>query len=162
MLHLGHYCREKMLLWAWEAVYLPGITNDIKTTIATCKICAMHNKSQKKGTLLPYEVPMCLWEQLRVDLFEFNRVHYLLVVEYYSQIPVLRVLHTLTATAVIRHLKKIFLEYGVWKTLLSDGSPQFECQEFRNFAKQWCFTHTLSSLRHPWSNWPSWTICPDC
>ena len=85
-------------------------------------------------------------------LFEFNTVHYLLVVDYYSWFPVPRALQTLTATVIIKHLKQIFSEYGILKTLRSECSPWFDCQEFRNFGKQWCFTHTLSSLRHPQSN----------
>ena len=92
---------------------------------------------------------MCSSEKLGVDLFKLNRMHYLLVVDYHSQFTVLRVLYTLTVTTIIKHLKQIIPEYGVPKTLVGVDGLQFDHQEFRNFVKQWCFTHMLSSLKYP-------------
>ena len=147
MPHLGHYGVEKMLLKAQEAVYRPGITNDIKTNKATSEICAIHKKPQQNETLQLHEVPMSSLEKLAAALFQLNRVHYLLVVDCYSRFPVLTALHTLTAINIIKHVKEISQNIEFSK-LISDGSPQFDCQELRRFIKLWCFTYTLSSMRY--------------
>ncbi|XP_067949645.1 uncharacterized protein [Watersipora subatra] len=53
---------------------------------------------------------------------------------------------------VITALKKIFVRWGIPVQVQSDNGPQFTSQQFVHFAKEWCFTHTTSSLHYPQSN----------
>ncbi|VDI51087.1 Hypothetical predicted protein [Mytilus galloprovincialis] len=45
-----------------------------------------------------------------------------------------------------------FARYGIPDTCFSDNGPQFNCVEFRNFAKEWDFSHETSSPYYPQSN----------
>ena len=153
MLPQGHYDIEKMSLWAQEAVYWPGITSDIKTSKATCKICAICSKSPQE-TLQPHEVLN------RVDLFQLNRIHHLLVVHCYSSFPVLRALHSLTTTAITRTSSKYSQNMEFPKlswlievlnltakslgTLLSNAvSPTlYHHQDTHSWVAEW-FVHTI-------------------
>ena len=71
---MGLYGIEKMSLLVKEAVYWPGIINNIKTTIAICKMCAIYSRSEQKETLQLPEMLMYSREKLGVDLFELNRI----------------------------------------------------------------------------------------
>ena len=88
VLHMGHYAIDKMNLRAREIVYSPGITEDIKGTYHQCQICAKFARTQQKETLQFVETPQTRWEQLGLDIFSLKGMHYLLRVDYFSQLPV--------------------------------------------------------------------------
>ena len=96
-------------------------------------------------------MPLHAWERLGIDLFELNKEYYLLVIDDYSRFPIIRKLSSLNTSATIIHLKQIFSEYGIPKTIVTDGRPQFN-KKFQNFAKTWHFQHIKSSPSHPQSN----------
>ena len=58
--------------------------------------------------------------KLATDIFTFNNENYLLIVDYMSRFPVIRCLSNMTAKMVAEHMKAIFSELGVPKTLVSD------------------------------------------
>ena len=151
-IHEGHFGVEKMQLCAREAVFWPGITEDILKTAQSCRVCQTFSRSQQRETLMPHEVPQGPWEKVAVDFFEFQSSQYLLIADYYSRFPVIRRARSTTASATIDTLKQIFSEYGIPKTLMSDNGPQFSSKEFKDFAHQYCFTHITSSPHYPQSN----------
>ena len=109
-----------MNLRSRETVYWPGISEDIKVTYHKCEICAKFARTQEKETLQCVETPQTKWEQLGLDLFTLRNTHYLLVVDYFSQFPVVRKLQSLHSMGVIKHLKEIFTEIGVPRCIVSD------------------------------------------
>ena len=86
VLHLGHYAINKMNLRARETVYWPGISEDIKVTYHRCDICSKFARTQQKETLQYVETPQARLEQLGQDLFSLKNTHYLVAVDYFSQI----------------------------------------------------------------------------
>lgn len=56
------------------------------------------------------------------------------------------------ASAVIRALKQHFARFGIPSAVVSDNSPQFILQEFKNFARNWYFIHDPRSPYHPNAN----------
>ena len=142
---MGHYAVEKMNLRARETDYWPGISEDIKVTYHKCEICAKFVRTQWKETPQYMETPQARWEQLGLDLFSLRNTHYLLVVDYFSQFPVVRKLHTLHSVGVIKHLKEIFTEIGVPRCIVSDGGIQFTSQEFQDFTGRWNIQHRITS-----------------
>ena len=112
-LHQGHYAVNKMNLQAKEAVYWPGISEDIKATYHKCEICAKFTRTQQKETLQYVKTLQTTWEQLSMDIFTLKNTHYLLVVDYFSQFPVIQKLQSLHSTTIIKHLKEIFTEIGI-------------------------------------------------
>ena len=49
-------------------------------------------------------------------------------------------------------MKSQFARHGIPRQVISDNGPQFHCQEFEQFSKQWGFSHTTSSPIYPKSN----------
>ncbi|GFS27125.1 Pol polyprotein [Elysia marginata] len=87
-----------------------------------------------------------------MDLFDLHGKTYLLLVDYHSRWPEIRVLDHLTSAAVIVRLKSMFATHGFPDVLVSDNSPQFASAEFRKFTEEFSFTHTTSSTRYPQAN----------
>ena len=49
-------------------------------------------------------------------------------------------------------LKRHFARYGIPEVLRTDNGPQFASNAFRNFSREWSFSHVTSSPRYPQSN----------
>lgn len=59
---------------------------------------------------------------------------------------------TIMTGAVIKALKDIFARHGIPQTVFSDNGPQYDSQEYKQFATQYNFTHVTSSPYFPQSN----------
>ena len=79
------------------------------------------------------------WTKVGIDLFEYNKQQYLLVVDYYSKFPYMHRLHSPNTSTIINKLKEIFAENGIAETVIRDGRHQFR-SEFKEFAKKWNFS----------------------
>jgi len=53
---------------------------------------------------------------------------------------------------IIELLKQVFSEYGIPRVVRSDNGPQYDSQDFKDFAKQYNFQHITSSPHYPQSN----------
>ena len=152
-LHTPHLGQEKTKLLAKETVYWPGINSDIDNLIKACTTCQRHMPSQAAEPLLQHEVPSRPWSVLGTDLFEEDGKHYLIIADYYSKTPIIRLLPTPSpSSVVVKLLKEIFSEYGIPDKVVSDNGPHFDSEAFRMFAKSWGFDHTTSSPRRPQGN----------
>ncbi len=58
----------------------------------------------------------------------------------------------LTTATVISHMKSNFARYGIPDTVVSDNGPQYSAADFSKFAKQYGFTHVMSSPKYPQAN----------
>ena len=85
-------------------------------------------------------------------LFEFNGVHYLLSVDYYSKWIEVAKLDGITSSNIICHLKSQFARYGIPDELISANGPQYACSAFNDFSRSYGFVHTTSSPLYPQSN----------
>ena len=151
-IHEGDFGFEKMLLRAQEAVFWPGITSNLLPTAQSCEVCQTFSRSQQRETLLPHEVRQGPWEKLGIDFFEFQSTTYLLIEDFYSRFPVVRKVSSTTASATTEALKRVFSEFGVPQTVMTDNGPPVLVKEFAAFANQYRFHHITSSPRYPQSN----------
>ena len=152
VLHMGHYAIDKMSLRARETVYWPGISEDIRHTYHHCHICAKFARTQQRETFQYIETLQTAWEQLGLDIFTLRNTQYLLVIDYFSQFPVVKQLQSLHSLSVIKHLKDIFTEIGIPRCIVSDGVTQFTSQEFQDFTKTWGIHHRVTSPTNAQSN----------
>ena len=151
IMHEGHYGVEKSLLRARETVFWPGIIQGITNEVQSCNTCQVYSKSQPRGILQQHEIPAQLWTKIGAALFELQGKHYLLVADYYSRFPVVRRLSGLTTQSVIGQLKSIFSEYGIPVTQSHNG-PQFASTEFKEFSRQYRFSHIILSPHYVQAN----------
>ena len=86
-IHKGHLGLTKYKLQAKEAVYWPGLNEQLEQLILNCQLCL--NYSQYKCKQPPHmslgqEIPIHPWTKLATDIFHFEGESYLLLVDYTS------------------------------------------------------------------------------
>ena len=74
---------------------------------------------------MPHEVPQGPGEKLGNDSFEFDSTNYLLIADYYSQFIIIRRMKSTTTNTTVNVTKQVFHDYGIPKTVMSDGGLQF-------------------------------------
>lgn len=150
-IHEGHQgvvkCRER----ARQAVWWPGLSNQISELVLKCRLC-IQERVNVREPLMPTRLPERPWQNLGADLFTLKDKNYLLVVDYFSRYVEIAQLSPTRSANVIVHLKSMFARHGIPEALITDNGPQFACQEMRDFAKDYCFEHVTSSPRYPQSN----------
>ncbi|CAB3223790.1 unnamed protein product [Arctia plantaginis] len=151
-LHFAHLGFEKCLLRAKELLFWPELNNQLRNLIDNCQTCLTFRKNNSKEELRPHEIPSEPWVKVGMDLFYFNGINYLLIVDYHSKfIETIELVSTLS-DSIIKHLKNTFSRLGIPQIVVSDCGPQFISNEFRKFAREWCFNHVTTSPRYPQSN----------
>ena len=150
-IHEGHQGIEKCMLRAREAVFWPGISNDIHEIVEKCGICQASSKLAKPlGNVS--EVPPHAWHTLGTDLFYWNKIDCLVVGDYFSKYLIIRKLPNSSTHAVIKELGLIFTEFGRPFILRSDNGPCYASREFHNFLSFYQVSHITSSPHYPQSN----------
>ena len=82
-LHETHQGMEKCKAMARNSVWWPGISRHIEDLVNNCRKCAM--RKNRPETLEPTPLPERPWQYLASDSFDYEKKHYLLVVDYYSR-----------------------------------------------------------------------------
>ncbi len=153
-LHSGHPGQEKTLKLAQALFYWPGMTNDIRTFLESCKPCFRNlpslpaNPVSTEPPSASYGPPMA---HVGVDLLEFAGKQYLICVDKWSGFPVFKQLNTVTTRAVTGILEDWFNILGWPSTIRSDGGPQF-LGPFMAWCEHNNILHELSSPSNPRGN----------
>ena len=143
-LHQGHQGKTKCKQRARQSIWWPRISQDIEDRVQKCLTCLKSHK-QHAEPLIPTSLPDYPWQRVGTDLFEWKKVTYLLIIDYYSRFIEMAKLTKLTSKEVISHTKSIFSRHGIPEVVVSDNGPQFSAEEFTLFAREYNFTHITSS-----------------
>ena len=150
-LHTGHQgivrCRQR----ASSSVWWPGLTKQLAEYVSKCQICARTHIPNRER-LISSSLPEYPWQKAAADLFHLNGSNYLIIVDYFSRYPEVTKLQSTTSQTIINSLKSTFARHGIPEILRSDNGPQFTSTEFKDFVKEYQFTHTTSSPYYPASN----------
>ena len=125
--------------------------HQITQLVQNCRVCAKESR-QGKEPLMTLELPKYPWQVVGTDLFELNKLNYLLVVDYFSRYPEVLQLTSTTSMSVISALKSVFSRHGIPEIVRSDNGPQYSSAEFMSFASSYGFQHLTSSPKFPQSN----------
>ena len=129
------------------------MNKQIEDTVSRCSACLEYQNKPQKEPMIIHPLPSLLWSKVGADLFEYDGLHYLILVDYYSNfIEVAPLNRNLTSRHVIQHVKDNISRYGIMDTLVSDNGPQFASAEFKSFANDYGFEHITSSPLYPKSN----------
>ena len=120
--------------------------------VSRCETCIQSRRKQQREPLIPFPPATHAWSKVACDLFHMNGRDYLLIVDYFTSYPEIAQLTGTTSSAIIANVKSIFARHGIPDTVITDNGSQFTSTEYRDFAKQWEFKHTTSSLLHPRAN----------
>ena len=149
--HAGHQGIERCRARVKMSVWWPGVMQSIAQLVQNCRECAKQAKN-KKEPLITTPLPDYPWQLVGTDLFELDKCHYLLVVDYFSRYPEVVKLSSTTSNHVIAVLKTIFARHGIPEVVRSDNGPQYSSQEFAMFVSRYRFSHITSSPRYAQSN----------
>ena len=125
----------------------------LKELVTNCRVCLKYSQANRKdsksiGPPLGQEIPTRPWVKLATDIFTFNNQNYLLIVDYMSRFPVIRHLSNMIAKMVAEHMKAIFSELGIPKTLVSDNGPCYTGDQFKKTMSHLGITHITTSPHH--------------
>ena len=81
-----------------------------------------------------------------------NKEYLLLVTDDYSRYPLVEIVKSTSATAVLPRLDKVFSEFGTPDVVKSDNGPPFNSKEFALFAQDLGFKHRKITPRWPGAN----------
>ncbi len=151
-IHDGHFGEVKCVLRARSAVYWPGCDDQIRNMVASCQTCQEHRHRNPAQPMRPVELPVHAFQRVSVDLFVFDGVNYLLVVDSYNKWPVAVPLRSLSSSATIAEMERIFCDFGTPEVLMSDNGSQFDCAEFRAFCVRRNIRPVTSSPTYAQSN----------
>ena len=151
-LHMNHMGIEKMKLLACECVYWYSINADIEKYIKQCATCLEFQQIQPTEKIMHHDVPLRPWEVVRADVFHFNNINYLCVVDYNSKFPIVKKLQGLSMEHLINAVTAIFAEYGIPHKIMSNAGTNFVSERFRWFCKSINVEQAVSLVYHHQSN----------
>ena len=152
LIHESHQGIVKCKQRARDIVFWPGMSSQIEEKVSQCSLCAQFQRAQPREPMIIQDLPDRMWSKVGTDLFEYNGVHYLLCVDYYSKWIEVAKLDNLTSGNIICHLKSQFARYGIPDELIGDNGPQYASSAFTDFSRSYGFVHTTSSSHFPQAN----------
>ena len=87
-----------------------------------------------------------------MGLFEWQKLVYSIIVDYYSRFIEIAKLERTTAEAVIQCCKNIFSRHGIPEEVVTDNGSQFDSNAFCRFSKEYQFCYVTGSPYYPRSN----------
>uniref|UniRef100_A0A3B3I7K6 Gypsy retrotransposon integrase-like protein 1 n=1 Tax=Oryzias latipes TaxID=8090 RepID=A0A3B3I7K6_ORYLA len=152
ILHTGHQGETKCILLARESVFWPGISSTIREMVKGCHVCSMFQPAQQKLPIMQPDLPTRPWEILGSDIFEFDSHKYLIIVDYSSRFPVVRLLPDISARTVCTYFKSVLGEHGLPSTIIADCDTQYVSEEFKKRYEDSNITLKFSSPCHHQAN----------
>jgi hypothetical protein len=105
-----------------------------------------------KQPLYPVRLPDYAFQMVSADIFHFESVNYLLLVDSYSKWPCVVPLKSMTPAVLIEEMSRFFCDFGRPEELESDNGTQFASAEFREYCKKINVTQVTSSPEYAPSN----------
>lgn len=120
-------------------VWWPGIDKDVEEAVKKCKDCILVSLPSKPIPIQSTRFPEEAWQAVALDFKGPlpSGVHLLVIIDYYSKFVVVEVLHSLTAGVLIKHLRKVFGQFGPPMSIRSDNGTQMNSEEFKRFCEEW-------------------------
>ena len=149
--HKEHQGENKCIQRAKKVVWWPGMTKQIRQVVKECRLCEQY-RIPRVESLIPTPFPERPWWRLATDIFVKDGLSYLLVIDYFSRYIVVERLHNTESRTVCQLMEKLFCQFGVPNSIVSDNGPQFCSENFIQLMKKWDVIHQTSSPRYPQSN----------
>ncbi|XP_057667019.1 uncharacterized protein K02A2.6-like [Diorhabda carinulata] len=134
-LHEGHLGINKCRARARESIFWPNISNDINNFILNCEVCLKFRNNNPKLPLLQHNIPERPWQEIAMDICEFQGNFFLVVIDYFSRWIELKDIKNKDSVEVVKALKNIFSVHGFPETIISDNNP-FNSFYFKNFLNE--------------------------
>ena len=151
--HTGHQGIVKTAALLREKVWFRNLQSLVEKTVKACHSCQIATPSPAREPLNMSKLPQAPWTEVSADFGQLPNGQYMLVLtDEYSRYPVVDLLHSTSAQAVLPRLEKIFAEFGIPESLKTDNGPPFNSQDFARFADSMGFTHRKITPLWPRAN----------
>ncbi|PIO68447.1 integrase core domain protein [Teladorsagia circumcincta] len=152
-LHKAHPGQTRMKMLARSYVYWPSMDTDIDTLVRNCTTCAQLAKNPVKVELQSWPKPVTPWARVHADFAgPLDRNFYLVIVDAFSKWPEIIHINSITTSAAIRVLAKVFAQFGNSEVLITDNGTEFTSTTFANFCRHRGIKHSRSPPFQPQSN----------
>ena len=152
MLHKSHLGMVGTKQRARDLVFWPSMNAELEEVVVKCEVCLRHRNKQQKEPLIVHSLPDRPWSKVGGDLFELDGLHFVILVDYYSNFIEIEKLSHLSTSAVVKAMKRTIARHGIMDTFISDNGPQFSSAEFASFMEEYGIQHLTSSPYRPQSN----------
>lgn len=150
-IHKGHQGESKCLRRANSLVWWPGMSVAIRQMVKQCSVC-QEFRHVPREPLKVSPLPERAWWTLATDVYEFDSLNYLVIVDYYSRYIVARKLDNCEMSTIIKQLEDVFCMIGIPHSIVSDNAAYFKGEVFQKFLTRWDITHVTSAPRKSQSN----------
>uniref|UniRef100_A0A8L8KB94 RNA-directed DNA polymerase n=1 Tax=Heligmosomoides polygyrus TaxID=6339 RepID=A0A8L8KB94_HELPZ len=151
-LHKAHPGQTRMKMLARSFVYWPTLDNDIEKLVKSCASCAKAAKDPAKAELYSWPKPAAPWTRVHADFAgPLDAVHYLIIVDAYSKWPEIIQMNSISTSATISAMKKVFSQFGNPTMFVTDNGTQFTSSLFKDFCTKRGIEHIRSPPFHPQS-----------
>lgn len=152
-LHLSHPGIVRMKALARLQVWWPALDSDIEQLVGDCGTCQITHSKAPLTSDNPWMWPHRPWQRVHVDYCgPFLGGFFLVVVDAKSKWLEVIPMSSTTAQATVDALRSLFAIHGLPEEIVSDNSPQFIAQEFKDFLRYNHGKQILSAPYHPASN----------
>ena len=151
-LHRAHQGTTGMSLRAQESVWWPGCGEDIKRVREGCVSCTRSAPSQPALPPVRPPTPEFPFQLVSSDYFAYGGHLYLVLVDRYSDWPVVRRCKEETAAELITCLREYFCVCGTPEGIATDVASIFMVASSQRFLQTWSVRHLVSTAYNPHSN----------
>lgn len=135
MLHLGHQGIVRMKTLARQHVYWPSIDKDIEARVERCHECQKTRNDPPKSTH-PWEAADAPWSRIHIDhAGPFRGKLYLIITDSFTRWLDVAIVPSTSTGPTVKYLRKLFAEFGIPDTIVSDNGTAFTSQEFSRFCR---------------------------
>ena len=138
-----------MKLRTSESMWWPGITSEIESTRAQCITCRRNAPTQLPLPPVPPPVPHYPFQLISSDYFNYEGHNYLVVIDRYSNWPLIRLCKSESAEELTSCLREFFSTYGVPDEISTDGGPTYMAETTQQFFRTWELNIGLVQLTTP-------------
>lgn len=111
---------ESTLRQARTALSWPEMNTQLKHFIASCETFKTFLTKNQKETMIGHDIPNIPWSKIASDIFEWNKEHFIVFVDYYSDRIEFDKMRNQTTAEIIDILLKQYARYGIPNEIFTD------------------------------------------